>query len=201
LRLLFHPILSGAHSLISLKHLQMSHCLIVAASAAFAVHAQAQERVFRCPGKPVEYINNAEIAKSKGCTLMDGGNITIIQGTTPQPAKVSSSSGPSKGSTSSSRNGAERVDAADQRSRDSDARAILTAEMRKAEERLEQARKAYANGEPEKQGIESRNYQRYLDRVAELKASMVRAESDVSSIRRELDRLPGGAASPSTTAQ
>jgi hypothetical protein len=203
LRLLFHPILSGAHSLISLKPLQMSHCLIVAVSAVFAIHVQAQERVFRCPGKPVEYINNAEIAKSKGCVLMDGGNITIIQGTTPQPAKASSSSGASKSSTSSSssRNGSERVDSADQRSRDADARAILTSEMRKAEERLEQARKAYANGEPEKQGIESRNYQRYLDRVAELKAAVVRAESDVSSIRRELDRLSGGTGSPSTTAQ
>lgn len=189
--------------MISLKSLQMSHYLIAAVSAACSLQVQAQERVFRCPGKPVEYINNAEIAKSKGCALMEGGNITIIQGTTLQPPKAASSSSASRNasSSSSSRNGSERVDAADQRSRDSDARAILTSELRKAEERLEQARKAYANGEPEKQGIESRNYQRYLDRVAELKAAVVRAESDVSSIGRELDRLPGGAASPSTTAQ
>jgi hypothetical protein len=189
--------------LISLKPLQMNHCWIAALFAAGAFHVQAQERVFRCPGKPVEYINNAEIAKSKGCVLMEGGNITIIQGITPQPPKAAAAPAAvrSSSSSSSSRNGSDRVDAADQRSRDSDARAILNAEMRKAEERLEQARKAYANGEPEKQGIESRNYQRYLDRVAELKAAVVRAESDVSSIRRELDRLPGGAGSPNTAAQ
>jgi hypothetical protein len=54
------------------------------------------------------------------------------------------------------------------------------------------ARKEYANGEPEKQGIESRNYQRYLDRVAELKAAVARAESDVAGIQRE-NRLPGSA--------
>ena len=82
-----------------------------------------------------------------------------------------------------------RIDTAEQRSRDSDARVILEAELRKAEDRLAQAKKAYANGEPEKEGIESRNYQRYLDRVAELKAAVTRAEGDASSIRRELDRL------------
>ena len=81
------------------------------------------------------------------------------------------------------------MDNAAQRARDSDARAILEAELRKAEERLAEAKKAYANGEPEKQGIESRNYQRYLDRVAELKAAVTRAENDVAGIKRELDRL------------
>ena len=46
---------------------------------------------------------------------------------------------------------------------------------------------------PRKQGIESRNYQRYLDRVAELKAAVARAESDVAGIRRELGRFGGSA--------
>ena len=69
----------------------------------------------------------------------------------------------------------------------------IEAELRKAEERLAQARKEYANGEPVKQGIESRNYQRYLDRVAELKAAVARAESDVAGLQRELGRLPASA--------
>ena len=73
--------------------------------------------------------------------------------------------------------------------RDADARAILETELRRAEARLVDAKKAYANGEPEKQGIESRNYQRYLDRVAELKDAVTRAENDVAGIRRELQRL------------
>lgn len=176
------------------KHLQKNRWLVVVAMGLCAVQVQAlaQEKVFRCPGKPVEYINNAEVAKSKGCVLMDGGNITIIQGTTPQPPKAAAPARSSSNATPSGRSGSDRVDAAEQRQRDSDARGILTAELRKAEERLEEARKAYANGTPEKQGIESRNYQRYLDRVGELKAAMVRAEGDVSSIRRELDRLPSG---------
>jgi len=148
--------------------------------------AQAQERIYRCGN---EYTNNAEVAKSRGCKPMEGGNITIIQGTAPQrtvaPSAPRSSSAPV-------RNGNTRTDAAEQRARDSDARAILEAELRRAEERLAEAKKAYADGEPEKQGIESRNYQRYLDRVAELKAALARAESDVSSIRNELNRHSGG---------
>lgn len=183
-----------------MKHLQTNRWLIAVAASLCATVVHAQEKVFRCPGKPVEYINNPEVAKSKGCTLMDGGNITIIQGITPQPAKAASPAR-SSSSSASSRSGADRVDASEQRQRDSDARAILEAEMRKAEERLEAARKAYANGAPEKQGIEGRNYQRYLDRVAELKAGVARAEGDVSSIRRELDRLSPASNSTPAAAQ
>ncbi len=166
------------------------------------VQAQAQERIYRCPGKPVEYINNAEIAKSRGCTLMDGGNITIIQGTAPQRSsetKPASAPRPAT-STPTTRSSGERIDSGEQRARDSDARTILDTELRKAQERLAQAQKAYANGAPEKEGIESRNHQRYLDRVAELKAAVARAESDVSGIQRELGRF-GGSTSAGTAAK
>lgn len=160
--------------------------LAVATLALLAVDAFAQARIYRCGN---EYTNDAQVAKSKGCSPMEGGNITIIEGTrvsTPRNA-------PAAPAATRSGSGTERVDAAAQRARDSDARAILVAELRKAEERLAQARKEYANGEPEKQGIESRNYQRYLDRVAELKAAVARAESDVAGLQRELGRLPGSA--------
>jgi len=165
--------------------------------------AQAQERIFRCPGSPVEYINNAEVAKSRNCKPMDGGNITIIQGTAPQRSsetKASSAPRPTS-STPSTRSSGERIESGEQRARDSDARAILESELRKADERLAQAQKAYANGAPEKEGIESRNYQRYLDRVAELKAAVARAESDVSGIRRELGRFSGSAGPTGTAAK
>lgn len=169
--------------------LRLTACL-VSGTALCALPAHAQERVYRCEGKPVEYINNPEVAKSRGCKLMEGGNITIVESTKSQTNSAASSSAPR--SVPVARSGNDRVDGAAQRQRDSDARAILENELRKADERLAEARKAYANGEPEKQGIESRNYQRYLDRVAELKAAVGRAESDVEGIRRELGRLPAG---------
>lgn len=155
--------------------------------------AQAQERIYRCGN---EYTNNAEVAKSRGCKLMEGGNITIIQGTASQRSPSASSSG-----ATSVRSSNTRTDSAEQRARDSDARAILETELRRAQERLDQARKAYANGEPEKEGIESRNYQRYLDRVAELKAAVTRAENDVASIQNELKRQPAQGKSTTSAAE
>lgn len=177
--------------------------LAATAAAASFVPALAQERIYRCPGKPVEYINNSEIAKSRGCTLMDGGNITIIQGTSPQaPRPVATTATPRPASSQpATRTSGERVDSGEQRARDSDARAILEAELRKAQERLAVAQKAYANGAPEKEGIEGRNHQRYLDRVAELKANVTRAESDVAGLQRELGRLGGPSASAGSTAK
>ena len=62
-------------------------------------------------------------------------------------------------------------------------------ELRKAQERQAQLLKDYNNGEPEKQGSEGRNYQKYLDRVAEMKAELARNESDIAGIQREIGRL------------
>jgi len=61
--------------------------------------------------------------------------------------------------------------------------------------------KEYNNGEPEKLGPEHRNHQKYLDRVAELKASIARNDSDIDGIRRELSRVPSAAASSSSAAK
>jgi phage shock protein A len=89
------------------------------------------------------------------------------------------------------------VGAADQRARDSDAQAVLQAELRRAETRLREAKAAYNNGEPERLGNEA-NYQRYLDRVERLKADVERAQADVDGLRRELARTGGGTTNTST---
>jgi hypothetical protein len=173
--------------------ISISQPLLAVSLGMVAIHpAFAQGTIYRCGN---EYINDAAAAKRRGCKPMEGGNITIIQGT--RPAAEAPRSAPRSGSVRST---GSRIDSADQRARDSDARAILQAELDKARERLEQATKAYADGAPEKQGIEGRNHQRYLDRVAELKAAKERAESDVSSISRELERM-GPASGGSSGAQ
>jgi hypothetical protein len=158
--------------------LPMASVLLMAAAP-----AQAQEQIYRCGN---EYTNNAEVAKSRGCKPIEGGNITVIQSPKPRANPVVNNGSP--------RAAAPRNDSAEQRARDSDARQILQNELRRAEERLVQTREAYANGEPPKEGIESRNHQRYLDRVQGLKEAMHRAQSDVESIRNELSRLGGASA-------
>jgi hypothetical protein len=152
---------------------------LVLASACIGSIAQSPLVVYRCSGNV--YTNNPAEARSKACKPLEGGNFTVVEGTQVKNAPgVKVATAPQ----------ATRVDADGQRARDSDARAILESELKKAEARQLELVKEYNNGEPEKLGPEHRNHQKYLDRVAELKASITRNESDIAGIRRELGRVP-----------
>jgi hypothetical protein len=119
-------------------------------------------------------------ARDKGCRTIEGAPVTIVPANKPKP-----SAAPASGS----RPGDARIDPAEQRSRDSDAKRILGDELRREEERLTLLRQEYNNGEPERKGDE-RNYQRYLDRVTEMKAAIQRKEGDIAALKRELAKLP-----------
>ncbi len=157
--------------------------------AALPVAVLAQDRIYRCGN---EYTNNATQAKERGCKLVEGGNVTVIQGSRPSGGGGGSSGGSSASSSASSSSpaGAPRVSNNDQRARDSDARAILESELRKAEARQAELVKEYNGGAPERNALDLRNPQRYMERTAELKAAVARSESDVAGIKRELSRLP-----------
>jgi len=165
----------------------LSSFTLLLASAGSAVWAQ---QIFRCAGAggaPPEYINNAKDAQARNCKAMTGGNVTVVQGTAaavavPQATvRVAAATPPA---------GTRRDGGPEQRARDSDARVILESELKKAESKLLEQQKDFNNGEPEKQGIEGRNYQRYLDRVAEMKDGIARNQSDIAGIKREISRLP-----------
>ncbi len=143
----------------------------------------AQDRIYRCGN---EYTNTLPDAKARGCKLMEGGNVTVVQGTRP------GSSAPRSATASSA---AMRVGASDQKARDSDARQILESELKKAETRRAELLREFNNGEPEKRAEEVRNPQKYQERLNELKAAILRNESDIAGIRREVERItPGPAA-------
>lgn len=146
---------------------------------------EASKPVYRCPGNPVLYTDSlsAKEAKEKGCTTLEGTPITVIAA----PKRSAPPSGSVPAVNPPSRPDA-RVDPNEQRVRDNDARRILEQELRKEEEALAALKKEYNNGEPERRGDE-RNYQKYLERVAELKASVARKESDVAALKRELGKL------------
>ena len=155
-----------------------------------AGNAAWAQQVFRCAGNggaTPEYINNAKEAQTRNCKLVSGGNVTVVQSTpvAKAPVRVAAAAG----------SGGPRTDGSpDQRARDSDSRAILEAELKKAEAKLAEQQKEFNNGEPDKQGIEGRNYQRYLDRVAELKDNITRNQSDIAGLKREISRLPSAPA-------
>ena len=149
-------------------------------------HGAWAQQIFRCNGlggSAPEYINNVKEAQSRGCKAVSGGNVTVVQGApvSRAPARATSGGGSSSARPESS---------PDQRARDSDSRIILEAELRKSESRLAELQKEYNNGEPEKQGIEGRNYQRYLDRTSDLKDGIARSQSDIAGLKREISRLP-----------
>jgi hypothetical protein len=148
--------------------------------------AQGQGTVFRCPGNPETYTNllSAQEAKDKGCRTIDGAPITVIAA----PPRAKPGPAASGASAVVVRPGDARIDPATQRARDTDARRILNEELARDEERLAQMRKEFNSGEPERKGDE-RNYQRYLDRVAELKASILRKEGDIAALKREITKL------------
>ena len=167
----------------------MTRWVQVWAGGLFLVAATAHAEVYKCPGSPVLYTDqlSAQEARDKGCRTIEGAPISIIQGRPARAANGAASVPASPGP--SSRPGESRVEPAAQRARDTDAKRILGDELAREEERLASLRKEFNNGEPERRGDE-RNYQRYIDRVSEMKASILRKESDVAALKRELGKLP-----------
>ena len=144
----------------------------------------AQDRIYRCGN---EYTNTVPESQAKNCKLISGGNVTVVQAQKPNANRIAAATQPGQ-----------KVDAGDQRIKDSDSRLILESELKKAEARQAELLREYNNGEPEKLGPETRNNQKYIDRVAELKASINRNERDIDGIRRELSRVPTAVAAQST---
>jgi hypothetical protein len=168
--------------------------LLPVAAALMAAGAHAQP-TWRCGNV---YTNIAADAQAKTCKLVEGGNVTVISGTRPNGNAAAGTPGVKVATAPmASPPGGARIDSGEQRARDADARAILESELKKAETRQIELLKEWNNGEPEKLGPEHRNHQKYLDRVAELKASIARNESDIVGLRRELGR----AAATSTVAK
>ncbi len=147
--------------------------------------------VYRCPGPPILYTDalTPEDAKSRGCHTIEGAPVTVIQAVKPRAPAASNPNGAGSGARAGESRIEARIEPATQRQRDSDARRILDAELRREEDKLAALKRDYNNGEPERRGDE-RNFQNYLDRVALMKANISRSESDILSIKRELGKLP-----------
>ncbi len=128
---------------------------------------------YQCPGNVFTNTITPKEAEAKGCKSREAQQPTTIPA--PKMRPVASPGGPP----------ASRVEAQEQKARDSDSRRILQDELTKAQAQLDALRKQYNNGAPERQGDE-KNYQKYLDRTAELKASVARTEADVAALQREL---------------
>lgn len=147
--------------------------------------AQAQEKpVYRCPGNLYTDALSAKEAHDKGCKTLDGAPITVIQSVVPRGSSGGARSGAAPA-------GGEKVASEDQKARDADARRILEAELKKEEDALAALQKEFNNGQPERRGDE-RNFQKYQDRINEMKSALTRKEADVAALRREVAKFGAG---------
>ena len=141
--------------------------------AATGAHA-AQDVYYQCPGNVFTNTITPKEADIRGCKSKEAQQPTTIPAPKARPGPATA-----PGSAAS------RVDAQEQKSRDTDARKILQDELIKAQAQLDALQKEYNNGQPDRRGDE-KNFQKYIDRTSDLKASIARTESDIGAITREL---------------
>ena len=165
-------------------------CVVMLSILVWAGQSAAQGSVFRCKGN--EYVASVKDSKNGDCKLMEGGNVTVVQGTRVNLPATDVVKVASVAPKTANSNGSQRLESSsEQRSRDSDARTILESELKRSETKQAELLKEYNNGEPDRNALDIKNPQRYVDRIAELKANIARNDSDIAGIKRELGRNPG----------
>jgi hypothetical protein len=157
--------------------------------------SSAHAQIYRCDNNGVvDYNNNVTSAKSKNCTVASLPVITTIPApvlpAAPSAAPKTAAANSTKPSANPSPGSFPKVDTGTQKARDNDRAAILDEERRKENAKLQELKKEYNGGEPERRGDE-RNYQKYLDRVEKLKEDIQRSENNLKSLDRELQGAKG----------
>lgn len=131
------------------------------------------------------------------------GNVTFtnvpIKGAKPMHLAPLSTYGGNKPRTSGSSkpastpDGYPSVDNGTQTKRDEGRRKILEGELANEQKALADAQKAYTDGAATRNGDETRNYQKYLDRVQKLKDAVTDRQKNISALRRELGQSASSA--------
>ena len=141
-------------------------CLVVANTLAQGVYVCTQPNGVR------EYRNTGDV---RGCRKLDADSLSSI----PAPASVmQAKADPSF----------PRIDSQTQKRRDQDRLQILSDEIRAEESKLNDLKKEYQNGEPERLGSE-RNYAKYQERVVAMKEEIARTEKNIEALKREIGHL------------
>jgi hypothetical protein len=122
------------------------------------------------------YHNNA--TNARGCKKLDTDKnpISTVPATKAPAAKAAAPSSPSS---------FPKVDGGTQRERDTDRKRILQEELTTETKRCDDLKKAYNNGEPERQGDE-RNFAKYQERVQRMKEDIDRCTANINALKREV---------------
>ena len=160
--------------------------------------AQTPAEIYRCgnayTNQPVAGADCARMGATP-VTVIEGTRVHVTPGAPVSPATTGAVSNPRAAAVSDVAPNT-KVDAQAQRERDQQARQILEAELAKAIAAQAEIARLWNNGEPHKQGDEFKNPARYQERVAQMRMALMRSESDIAGLRRELARLGTVAAKP-----
>ena len=139
---------------------------------------QAQNEVWVCedPVSGQKTYHNIQ-ASSKGCKKLEGGNVSTVPAPKGKPSPAPATGDPKT-----------RVAPGTQNARDLDRKQIFTDELNAEQKKLDDLKKEFNGGEPERKGDE-RNYQKYQDRVKEMKDNLDRTESNIKNLQREIGRI------------
>jgi hypothetical protein len=163
----------------AMKQLMLAGLLIPA--LVLAAGATESNLIYKCeqPNGTVEYGNGSTVPT--GCKRLDVTTTPVV--TIPSPKVNAQKAGAGRGEARPAE--FPKVDLAAQRSRDDDRKHVLESELKSQEDRLADLKREFNGGEPERRGDE-RNYQKYLDRVAQLKDDVARTEANIASLKREI---------------
>jgi hypothetical protein len=157
----------------------------------FTSSANVYAQVYRCmEDGEVVYSNQSSSARQKNCVRVIAPKPPRAQIYSDEPVKRvgrTSVDNP-KPSPIASPSAFPRVDASTQKYRDNDRAAILDEERRKETALLNELKREFNNGTPERR-IDERDQAKYLERVEKLKQSILRAETNVKSLERELQSV------------
>ncbi len=153
--------------------------LVMVLSSAWAV---AQDDIYLCINdKGMKEYRNTDITKNCKKVPLPAGTSVPAPASAHKPAPAPAQAGSAAGDFS-------RVDGAMQKTRDAERRQILLDELQREERRQTELREAFNNGEPERSGDE-RNYAKYQERVAAMKAELARSEKNIEALKREMSSV------------
>lgn len=181
--LIFRHLLCQAHAL----GLFLFLCLVVSAACA----TSEPQRIYRCGNA---YTNQPDA--SGNCKPLAGNSVTVIEGTRVQAPQTAPTGAVTAAPSGAAVAGSSKVDLTEQRRRDTQAQAVLQAELLKAQGQHAVLLREWNNGEPERRADEFRQPQKYQDRVVQLRSALQRTEADVAGLHRELSRLSSAVAAP-----
>ena len=148
----------------------------VVSGLALSTDATAEpQRIYRCGNA---YTNQPE--PNANCKAMNGGSVTVIEGTRTQGPQAEPASPGASGV---------KVDNTAQRQRDAQAQVVLQAELLRIQKQQAELLREWQNGAPERRADEHRQPDKYQRRVADLRDALRRSEADIAGLQREMARL------------